>query len=119
MQFLLTLPESLVRELFHEARAQTLACHPFFLEIGAANPTMELQLCNKAASELYLLEHDVIFHGKQKGQGMYVLASGGAKYSQGTEFYHAESCWWSGSSGKDVCIAIVVASNWPSTVKPQ
>ena len=57
MQFLLSLPESLVRELFHEARSLTLAYHPFFLEIGAANSEMELNLCNHAVEELYLLEN--------------------------------------------------------------
>jgi hypothetical protein len=56
MQFLLSLPEGLVRELFHEARSLTLAYHPFFMEIGNANRTMELNLCNQAVQELYLLE---------------------------------------------------------------
>ncbi|CAE6941489.1 Wrn [Symbiodinium sp. CCMP2456] len=87
MQFLLTLPEALVKELFHEARSITLACHPFFMEIGAMNPTMELQLCNKAAKELYLLEHDEMFRGNEKGEGIYILASGAAQYAQGAEFY--------------------------------
>ena len=87
MQFLLTLPEALVRELFHEARSITLACHPFFMEIGAMNPTMELQLCNRAAKELYLLEHDEMFRGNEKGEGVYILASGAAQYAQGAEFY--------------------------------
>ncbi|CAE7240203.1 KCNH6, partial [Symbiodinium microadriaticum] len=87
MQFLLTLPEALVKELFHEARSITLACHPLFMEIGAMNPTMELQLCNKAAKELYLLEHDEMFRGNEKGEGIYILASGAAQYAQGAEFY--------------------------------
>ena len=56
MQFLLSLPEGLVRELFHEARSLTLAYHPFFMEIGNVNRTMELNLCNQAVQELYLLE---------------------------------------------------------------
>ena len=88
MQFLLSLPESLVRELFHEARSLTLNCHPFFLEIGLANATMELNLCNQAVKELYLLENDVMFHGNQKGQGLYILASGAAIYAPGSEFLH-------------------------------
>ncbi|CAE7240200.1 KCNH6 [Symbiodinium microadriaticum] len=87
MQFLLTLPETVVKELFHEARSITLACHPFFLELCAENSLMELQLCNRAAKELYLLEHDEIFRGNEKGEGVYILASGGAQYIQGTEFY--------------------------------
>ena len=87
MQFLLTLPETVVKELFHEARSITLACHPFFMEICAENNLMELQLCNRAAKELYLLEHDEIFRGNEKGEGVYILASGGAQYIQGTEFY--------------------------------
>ena len=33
-----------VRELFHEARSMTLACHPFFLEIGAANTSISTTL---------------------------------------------------------------------------
>lgn len=88
MQFLLTLPESLVRELFHEARSLTLTCHPFFMEIGAANATMELNLCNYAVKEIYLLEHDTVFHGNQKGQGLYILASGAGVYAPGSEFHH-------------------------------
>ena len=56
MQFLLSLPEGLVRELFHESRSLTLAYHPFFMEIGNVNRTMELNLCNQAVQELYLLE---------------------------------------------------------------
>lgn len=91
MQFLLSLPESLVRELFHEARSLTLGCHPFFLEIGAANASMELNLCNQAVKELYLLEHDVIFYGNQKGQGLYILASGAAVYAPGSEFHQPQS----------------------------
>lgn len=91
MQFLLSLPESLVRELFHEARSLTLGCHPFFLEIGAANASMELHLCNQAVKELYLLEHDVIFYGNQKGQGLYILASGAAVYAPGSEFHQPQS----------------------------
>ena len=91
MQFLLSLPESLVRELFHEARSLTLECHPFFLEIGAANASMELNLCNRAVKELYLLEHDVIFYGNQKGQGLYILASGAAVYVPGSEFHQPQS----------------------------
>lgn len=90
MQFLLTLPESLVRELFHEARAMTLACHPFFLEIGTANVTMELNLCNHAVKELYMLENDMIFHANQKGAGLYIIASGAAKYWPGSEFFHPQ-----------------------------
>jgi len=88
MQFLLSLPESLVRELFHEARSLTLNCHPFFLEIGLANATMELNLCNQAVKELYLLENDCMFHANQKGQGLYILASGAAIYAPGSEFHH-------------------------------
>lgn len=88
MQFLLSLPESLVRELFHEARSLTLNCHPFFLEIGLANATMELNLCNQAVKEFYLLENDCMFHGNQKGQGLYILASGAAIYAPGSEFHH-------------------------------
>ncbi|CAE6941507.1 AKT5 [Symbiodinium sp. CCMP2456] len=87
MEFLLTLPETVVKELFHEARSITLACHPFFLELCAENNLMELQLCNRAAKELYLLEHDEIFRGNERGEGVYILASGGAQYIQGTEFY--------------------------------
>lgn len=60
---------------------------PFFLELCAENSLMELQLCNRAAKELYLLEHDEIFRGNEKGEGVYILASGGAQYIQGTEFY--------------------------------
>ena len=83
MQFLLTLPEGLVKELFHEARSLTLASHPFFLEIGAANTRMELELCNSATKELYLLDLDEVFHENQKGQGIYFLASGAGRYTQG------------------------------------
>ena len=35
MQFLLSLPEGLVKELFHEARSITLSVHPFFMETWA------------------------------------------------------------------------------------
>lgn len=56
MELLLTLPEGQVRELFHEARSLTLAHHPFFMEIGRVNSTMELNVCNEAVQELYLLE---------------------------------------------------------------
>jgi len=81
MHFLLTLPEGLVRELFHEARSLTLSYHPFFQEIAALNSTMELNLCNQAVTELYLLEWDCIFHRNQKAEGIYVLASGAGVYS--------------------------------------
>ena len=70
MQFLLTLPEGLVRELFHEARSLTLACHPFFLEIGAANTTMELQLCNRAAKLGSVLEGSLFYF---LGYGAFLL----------------------------------------------
>lgn len=65
MEFLLALPEGLVVELFHEARAKTLAFHPFFSEIGSANLVMESHLCNKAVKELYLLERDLMFYANQ------------------------------------------------------
>eukprot|EP00435_Cladocopium_sp_Y103_P027812 s3290_g6.t2 len=81
MQFLLSLPEGLVRELFHEARSLTLAYHPFFMEIGSVNRAMELNLCNQAVQELYLLENDVVFHRQQKGEGIYILASGVGLYT--------------------------------------
>ncbi|CAK9074750.1 unnamed protein product [Durusdinium trenchii] len=90
MQFLLSLPEGLVKELFHEARSITLACHPFFLEIGAADTTMELNLCNHAVRELYLLENDMLFYSNQKGQGIYLMASGAAHYFPGSEFYQPQ-----------------------------
>ena len=35
-------------------------------EIGVANPTMEVTLCNQAVHELYMLENDMIFHANQK-----------------------------------------------------
>jgi len=81
MQFLLSLPEGLVRELFHEARSLTLAHHPFFMEIGNVNRTMELNLCNQAVQELYLLENDSVFLRQQKAEGIYILASGAGLYT--------------------------------------
>jgi len=81
MHFLLSLPEGLVRELFHEARSRTLSYHPFFQGIAGLNSSMELNLCNQAVKELYLLEWDGIFHRNQKAEGIYVLASGAGVYS--------------------------------------
>ncbi|CAK9074489.1 unnamed protein product [Durusdinium trenchii] len=85
MEFLLALPEGLVVELFHEARAKTLAFHPFFSEIGSANLVMESHLCNKAVKELYLLERDLMFYANQKGQGIYIIAAGAAGYISGAD----------------------------------
>ena len=75
----------MVRELFQEARALTLPFgsfyqsfivprnqHPFFKEVASTDPSMQLNMCNEAVSELYLLANDVIFDPASKTEGMYM-----------------------------------------------
>lgn len=76
MPLLQNLPEGMVRELFQEGRSQTLHGHAFFQEIGRSDPSMELNLCSQAVSELHLLAGDTIFNTTSKVQGMYMLAAG-------------------------------------------
>eukprot|EP00435_Cladocopium_sp_Y103_P026628 s2914_g6.t1 len=37
---------------------------------------MEIDLCMKAVTELYLLENDTLFDSNQRSKGMYILATG-------------------------------------------
>ncbi|CAL1156135.1 unnamed protein product, partial [Cladocopium goreaui] len=60
MQFLLSLPEGLVRELFHEARSLTLATTP---------------------SSWRSAMNDSVFLRQQKAEGIYILASGAGLYT--------------------------------------
>jgi len=76
MPLLQNLPEGMVRELFQEGRSQTLHGHAFFQDIGRSDPSMELNLCSQAVSELHLLAGDTIFNTTSKVQGMYMLAAG-------------------------------------------
>ena len=77
--------ESLLQggELFQEARALTLPFgslwqsfivprnqHPFFKEVASTDPSMQLNMCNGAVSELYLLANDVIFDPASKIEGI-------------------------------------------------
>lgn len=81
MEFLQTLPEGMVSELFHEARSRTLRrSHPFLKEIGKGNRCMEIDLCMRAVNELYLLENDTLFDANQRSKGMYILAAGKFDY---------------------------------------
>ena len=76
MNLLNDLPDGMVRELFQEARSQTLHHHAFFREVGLSNNSMEVDLCSQAVSELYVLASDVIFETNMKTQGMYLNADG-------------------------------------------
>ena len=76
MQLLRELPDGMVRELFQEARSQTLHYHAFFKDVGLNNYSMEVDLCSEAVSEIYLLAGDVAFDAKKKGQGMYIMSDG-------------------------------------------
>lgn len=76
MQLLRELPDGMVRELFQEARSQTLHYHAFFKDVGLKNYSMEVDLCSEAVSEIYLLAGDVAFDAKKKGQGMYIMSDG-------------------------------------------
>lgn len=80
MPMLQNLPEGMVRELFQEARALTLHSHAFFKEVGLADPSMELNLCSQAVTELYLLAGDIIFDITSKTEGMYMMANGVSIY---------------------------------------
>eukprot|EP00434_Breviolum_minutum_P014915 symbB.v1.2.013148.t1/scaffold925.1/size151535/15 len=86
MSLLQTLPEGMVRELFQEARSSTLHSHVFFKELGLSDPSMEMNLCSQAVSELYYLAGDVIFDTSSKTQGMYLIAAGSSIY-----FYWSQS----------------------------
>ncbi len=86
MSLLQTLPEGMVRELFQEARSNTLHSHVFFKELGLSDPSMEMNLCSQAVSELYYLAGDVIFDTSSKTQGMYLIAAGNSIY-----FYWSQS----------------------------
>lgn len=82
MEFLQTLPDGMVSELFHEARSRTLTrSHPFLKQIGKGNRCMEIDLCMKAVTELYLLENDTLFDSNQRSKGMYILATGKFVYA--------------------------------------
>ena len=76
MQLLRELPDGMVRELFQEARSQTLHYHAFFNDLGLNNYSMEVDLCSDAVFEIYLLAGDVVFDVKKKGQGMYMVSDG-------------------------------------------
>ena len=80
MPMLQNLPEGMVRELFQEARALTLHSHAFFKEVGTSDPSMELNLCSQAVTELYLLAGDIIFDITSKTEGMYMVANGVSIY---------------------------------------
>jgi len=81
VEFLQTLPDAMVCELFHAARSRTLArSHPFFHQIGKDHPHMESDVCMKAVSELYLLENDTIFDLHRRGRGMYLMVAGKFSY---------------------------------------
>ena len=55
MQLLKTLPDGMVRELFHEAHSSILHSHAFFREIGEGDSSMEMNLCSNAVSEAHVL----------------------------------------------------------------
>ena len=74
MQLLQELPDGMLRELFQEARSQTLH-HAFFKDVGLNNYSMEVDLCS-AVSEIYLLAGDVVFDVKKRSQGMYMMSDG-------------------------------------------
>jgi hypothetical protein len=61
MQLLKTLPDGMVRELFHEAHSSILHSHAFFREIGEGDSSMEMNLCSNAVSEAHVLAGDIIF----------------------------------------------------------
>lgn len=76
MQLLKTLPDGMVRELFHEAHSSILHSHAFFREIGEGDSSMEMNLCSNAVSEAHVLAGDIIFDLSNKPKGMYFLAQG-------------------------------------------
>ncbi|CAE6961070.1 eag [Symbiodinium natans] len=76
LELLETLPQDMLRELFHEARSQTLQHHGFFDEMGRRDPPMEMDLCNKALSERFVLVSDKIFIPEQVAVNMYLLSTG-------------------------------------------
>lgn len=76
MPLLQNLPEGMVKELFQEGRSDTLHGHAFFRELGQSDPSMELNLCSQAVTELHLLAGDTIFNTTSKVQGMYMFATG-------------------------------------------
>ena len=75
MEFLRSLPEGLVKELFHEARAMTLSNHPFFAELGAQKLSWKMWLFLKRWSPFWpvnekkvLLSRDIL--GSAENQGI-------------------------------------------------
>ena len=81
MHLLEDLPETIVQELYHEARAPKLHNHPFFHQLGAGNASLDLLMCGKAVQELYFLNHDMVFDVQRQPQGMYFWADGKAAYT--------------------------------------
>jgi len=80
LEFLETLPPEMLRELFHEARSRTLQYNMFFDEIGRRDPSMEIDLCNKALSEHYIIANDKIFKSEEVALNMYMIATGSCRY---------------------------------------
>lgn len=80
LEFLETLPPEMLRELFHEARSRTLQYNLFFDEIGRRDPSMEIDLCNKALSEQYIIANDKIFQSGEVALNLYMIATGSCRY---------------------------------------
>ena len=74
MQLLSELPDGILRELFQEARSQTLYYHAFFQDVGK-NHSMGIDLCS-AISEIYHVAGDVVFDVMKRSQGMYMVSDG-------------------------------------------
>ena len=81
MNLLGDLPDSIVQELYHEARAPQLHNHPFFHQLGVGNASLDLLMCGKAVQELYFLKGDMVFDVQKQTQGMYFWADGKAAYT--------------------------------------
>ncbi|CAJ1327708.1 unnamed protein product [Effrenium voratum] len=80
MKILQTMPEGLVRELFHATRSRYLCSHALFDKIGQQDSAMEVQLCNQAISESTVLAGDVIFQRHALAKGMHIIGDGCGLY---------------------------------------
>lgn len=80
LELLETLPQDMLRELFHEARSSTLESHVFFYDIGLKDRPMQMDLCCKAVNEQYMLFGDKIFRTGEPAEAMYFVSTGYCKY---------------------------------------